>query len=728
MKRKKMIAFILTALILLTNVFTGTSLVFAAPNPDDHYITIEMDRYFADVGDIIKASVKVNKIDGLSQAFQINIKYDPNVLQPVNPNTGAAYTNTTKPLDGDIFKDADLTTVTHNLNNGILNFGKSFIGERPAEETGTLGVIGFKVLKKQQTEVKFENSAAMPNSVLGTSLYIKAGSPALMGYALIQPEPINAPVGVKIDSTKVKAGDTVNIPVVFNSIPQKGITGANFTLGFSEKLVNEADITVEPGSLITSLGSKARLLDSKRSVEGYKLVTFFYSDSTAGTLALKGSGTFCTVKLKIKRDAPSDKYYIIEHPTSSFSDTSLHSTIGRFDLGYIEVEGTTQTPQPTATSMPTNTPTPTSNQGGNPPVVTSVPVATPVAKPTNTPTPVIDGPNGNNNIPGAPVDDYSISLSADKAIYEEQQTITYTIDFKNNTNIDITGLKVIAQIPQYTKISDISGGTAKGNTVEWNVDELGANESKQIVYKLISEQLRDAQYIVSNEAVLAKADNSEELTSSELKTLIYSNRFENAVHEAYVGGYKDKTFKPENQVTRAEVATMLSKVLKLPLEEVNADVYKDVKKKDWSSKYVKAVTDAGLFKGDKGNTFRPNAPITRAELSAVIARYMNLPDVDPVEKHFSDVQKHWALKAIEQVYRIKVISGYKDGTFKPDSKIKRSEVVTMLNRMLFRGPLKGVDTPFKDVKKTHWAYGQIVESTVTHKFTRDKDSNEVYAK
>jgi hypothetical protein len=107
---------------------------------------------------------------------------------------------------------------------------------------------------------------------------------------------------------------------------------------------------------------------------------------------------------------------------------------------------------------------------------------------------------------------------------------------------------------------------------------------------------------------------------------------------------------------------------------------------------------------------------------------LKLSSVAASELDFTDIKGHWAQNYIEEIYRFKIIKGYEDGMFKPNNKITRAEVVTMFNRMLYRGPLNGVESKFPDAPKSHWAFGQIIESATDHKYTRNTDGSELIAK
>ena len=164
----------------------------------DSYITIDLDKTSVKVGDIIKASVRVNDISNFS-GYQVNIKYDPEVLQAVNPNTGLEYTTNSLPLNGDILTNVDYSPVLkadNKVNNGILNFAKGYAGldayksGNSPEESGTVLVVGFKVLQAKDTNIKFEDSASMPNGITGTMLFNWDGDRIQSGYSVIQPATI----------------------------------------------------------------------------------------------------------------------------------------------------------------------------------------------------------------------------------------------------------------------------------------------------------------------------------------------------------------------------------------------------------------------------------------------------------------------------------------------------------------------------------------------------------
>ncbi len=111
----------------------------------------------------------------------------------------------------------------------------------------------------------------------------------------------------------------------------------------------------------------------------------------------------------------------------------------------------------------------------------------------------------------------------------------------------------------------------------------------------------------------------------------------------------------------------------------------------------------------------------------IAARYFGIErngSIQPIEEHFNDIDSSWARSTIEEVYRCGIINGYTDGTFRPNSPISRAEAVTMINRMLFRGPVGTELALFSDVSASDWFCGQVTEAAQSHKYTIYSDSSE----
>lgn len=191
----------------------------------------------------------------------------------------------------------------------------------------------------------------------------------------------------------------------------------------------------------------------------------------------------------------------------------------------------------------------------------------------------------------------------------------------------------------------------------------------------------------------------------------------------YIKGYIDNTFRPENSITRAEIAAILSRLSDGYNENQNyASSFGDIKATAWYQNSVGFGSQKGIIKGYSDGTFKPDGSMTRAEFATVIARFKNLSVANGSESKLSDISGHWALAYITALNDKGWISGYKDGTFRPDATITRAEAVKIINAAIGRIPNKvKIDaniTKYKntltDVLKSNWAYYDILEATVLH--------------
>ncbi|MDQ6421450.1 X2-like carbohydrate binding domain-containing protein [Paenibacillus sp. LHD-117] len=196
-------------------------------------------------------------------------------------------------------------------------------------------------------------------------------------------------------------------------------------------------------------------------------------------------------------------------------------------------------------------------------------------------------------------------------------------------------------------------------------------------------------------------------------------------HSAYMNGYEDGTFKPDKKITRAEIAAILSRVLTRDANE--ADIaYSDVSSSSWAKDAISTATKMGLMQGYADGTFGPDKSITRAEMAKLVSIMIEEPA--HTGAGFTDISKTWAEDAILAVQSAGIMNGYPDGTFKPNNALTRAEAVSIINRVLDRGPLDGVTlSPWKDVPTGHWAYSDIVEATVNHSYDQQTDGGEQWA-
>ncbi len=201
--------------------------------------------------------------------------------------------------------------------------------------------------------------------------------------------------------------------------------------------------------------------------------------------------------------------------------------------------------------------------------------------------------------------------------------------------------------------------------------------------------------------------------------------FNTTDHFAYVNGYPNGTVQPEGNITRAEVAAILYRVMDAKCVEKYAtdkNTFADVDAFKWYNTYISTLANAGVIVDSANGYFRPNEAITRAELAAMIAQFAKVDLTKSVS--FNDVlANHWASKEIAIAAKMGWINGYPDGSFRPDATITRAEMITMINRALNRVPsaedhlLAGMVT-FPDCQSGQWYYLAVQEATNGHTYNR----------
>ena len=206
-------------------------------------------------------------------------------------------------------------------------------------------------------------------------------------------------------------------------------------------------------------------------------------------------------------------------------------------------------------------------------------------------------------------------------------------------------------------------------------------------------------------------------------------------HYAYIVGYPDKTVRPQNGITRAEVATIFFRLLTDETRNANStksNSYSDVAAGAWYNHAVSTLSAMGIVKGDSHGKFNPNAPITRAEFAAIAARFDDKANTTAVD--FSDIASHWAKDEISAAANNGWINGYTDGTFRPNNKITRAEAMTLVNRVLKRLPETAEDLHNDMIKwsdnsdTSAWYYLAVQEATNSHYYDLKENKHERWSK
>ena len=228
-------------------------------------------------------------------------------------------------------------------------------------------------------------------------------------------------------------------------------------------------------------------------------------------------------------------------------------------------------------------------------------------------------------------------------------------------------------------------------------------------------------YTSAAEKTVADADTSglpeRPAVSAKVKGML-----ETAAHVAYINGYPDGSIKPDGSITRAEAAMIFWRLIKDPQKNNRIDgTFSDVQNDQWHAQAINYLAKIGIINGYENGTFLPNSNITRAEFTAIVARFDDLSIAS--RNPFTDLaSEHWAFTYIISAESKGLLSGY-GSVFAPDKMITRAESVRIINLMLGRGIrsadiASGMGTKFTDLDASHPAFAEIIEASSSHNYKR----------
>lgn len=242
-------------------------------------------------------------------------------------------------------------------------------------------------------------------------------------------------------------------------------------------------------------------------------------------------------------------------------------------------------------------------------------------------------------------------------------------------------------------------------------------------------------YILNSDKIgIEKSDLTTSQTSAEKKAETVRNYQKNAPadlngddHVAYVHGYTDGTVKPSSNVTRAETAAMLYRLLTESRRneiQTASNSFSDVSADDWYNESVSTMENGKYITGYPDGTFGGNKNITRAEFVAMLVRFIGVQNEDC---SFTDVSRdYWAYGCIATATKAGWIAGYTDGTFKPEQPITRAEAMTIINRVLNRGVNEKSELMnfrvWPDNEPSAWYYYEVIEASNEHEYTGSRPS------
>lgn len=199
-------------------------------------------------------------------------------------------------------------------------------------------------------------------------------------------------------------------------------------------------------------------------------------------------------------------------------------------------------------------------------------------------------------------------------------------------------------------------------------------------------------------------------------------------HKAYIKGYPDGTVQPKGLITREEITTALYRLLKDSVVQditTTENSYSDVAADRWSNTSISSMTKGGYIKGYEDGSFRPANDITRAEFATLVLRFFSNANAIEGSASFIDTDDHWAEENIIKAHAMGLFNGYEDGSFKPDAYITRAEAMAVINRITVRrannNSFTGNYINWPDISTSDWYYADVIEATNTHDFIRIDD-------
>ena len=196
---------------------------------------------------------------------------------------------------------------------------------------------------------------------------------------------------------------------------------------------------------------------------------------------------------------------------------------------------------------------------------------------------------------------------------------------------------------------------------------------------------------------------------------------EHPEHTAYINGYPDGTVQPDGYITREEIAAIIYRIKDNSEYKATGEVFPDVEQERWSASEIECMAEQGVILGYPDGSFKPENNLTRAEFAALIYRFAEIEPEESENPLIDLMDTHWAYKEIKALCDEGLVQGYEDGSFRPENNITRAEVMTVINKLLGRCPseeyVKSLDiNPFSDLDIDEWYYTTVLEATITHTY------------
>lgn len=312
---------------------------------------------------------------------------------------------------------------------------------------------------------------------------------------------------------------------------------------------------------------------------------------------------------------------------------------------------------------------------------------------------------------------YKLSKVALQDSVEPGGTIEYRLVY--NILKDVQGVQIVDTLPEHTKFISADGGgryDSSKNAVIWDLGDRRKDDGGILTLKVQVDPQTPEGTIIRNTAVIS-APQRKPVSSQTVEVTVGPK-----VHIPFVVGFPDGTFRPNEPVTRAQLASITAHIMKLEDLANQPNPFADVSPEHWARRYIAAVTAKQLFPVFKAGYFEPERWATRAEVASVMVRMHAIAPVEFTklpggsQTTFTDVPtSHWAYNDIETAVRLGFLSGYPDGRFGPDEPVTRAQVVALMCRALGRGPLVDGKIPvqrhYPDVAPQDWYFGWVEEAS-----------------
>lgn len=327
---------------------------------------------------------------------------------------------------------------------------------------------------------------------------------------------------------------------------------------------------------------------------------------------------------------------------------------------------------------------------------------------------------------------YDETNPAEKMTFTNVYTYNTFFDYNYITGATVTAKKTDAAnmpLAGATFVLENSRGSAMYTATSNARGDIRFTNVQNGIYTL-TEKEAPAGYILSNERYEITVDGSRITMGREIYSPVTfvnhkAAELNRTDHFAFLVGYTNGSFAPARNMTRAEVTTMFARLLTEQIDAAKTypNTFTDVPSAHWAADYIGYMQQFGIVMGFDDGSFRPDAPVTRAQFAAIASRFEKLTEGS---KSFTDVPStHWAAKYINFAATRGWVTGYSDGTFKPENPISRAEVAAVTCRLLersadqsyIRSHMSELRT-FNDMAEDHWAYWYAMEAANSHDYTK----------